>query len=307
MFGLLSDPIYQRHDTGDHPEHPTRLQAVQAAFSRMPQEKLVPIVPRAASVEDLQLNHPLSYIEWIQTQVEQGMPRLDMDTQICAESFDVSLHAVGGALHGLDRIVAGDFPRAFFAIRPPGHHAETNKAMGFCLFNNIAIAARHLLQRHRMSRVAIFDFDIHHGNGTMNSFYDDPAVFYASIHQWPLFPGTGLPSEQGSGMARGTTLNMPHGAGAGNTEYLESTQRFADEMKWFKPDFLLVSAGYDAHWADPLGGHEVDEEGYIAMTRLLKEISQTHCGGRMALFLEGGYNLKALENSVFHSVSELLD
>ena len=307
MFGVLMDELYQEHDTRNHPECGVRLLAVGQAIARLPQEKIAVLSPVKGTCEDLELVHDANHIRWIQGRIEAGAMQLDMDTYVCSRSFDVGLHAVGGCLAGLDEIVSGGLSQAFFAIRPPGHHAEPRQAMGFCLFNNIAIGARHLIRRHGLDRVAIFDFDVHHGNGTMEAFVEDPAVFYGSVHQWPLFPGTGLPSEQGCGMARGTILNMPYPAGAGNQEYTEATQRFCSEMDRFRPQMLLISAGFDAHFADPLAGHEVDEEGYIAMARLLKEVANTFCQGRMALFLEGGYNLKALENSVFHTISTLLE
>jgi acetoin utilization deacetylase AcuC-like enzyme len=305
MIGVLMDAIYREHDTGGHPECGARLLAVERAVGRLPREDVSHLHPVSASVEDLELVHEANHIRQIRSRIEAGATQLDMDTVVSPRSFDVALHAVGGALAGLDRIIAGEMKRAFFAVRPPGHHAEPGRAMGFCLFNNIAIGARHLQKRHGVDRVAIYDFDVHHGNGTMEAFIEDPTVFYASVHQWPLYPGTGHPADQGRGAGRGTTLNMPYPAGAGNREYQEATQIFCDAMDRFRPQVLLISAGFDAHFADPLAGHEVDEEGYTSMATLLRQLADAHCDGRVGVFLEGGYHLKALENSVFHTLTAL--
>jgi acetoin utilization deacetylase AcuC-like enzyme len=308
MFGILQDRIYEEHDTGAHPERPQRLGAVREGIDKglagTTYESLVPV---AATTADLELVHDADYVAWVRAQVESGSPRLDGDTAICPRSYDVSRHAVGGALAGVDALMEGRLRYAFFAIRPPGHHAEPDRAMGFCLFNNVAIAARHLLQRTGLSRVAIFDFDVHHGNGTQKAFYSDPAVFYSSIHQWPFYPGTGLAEETGVGKGRGTTLNLPFPSGAGDDEYEEATLRFADTMDRYRPEMLLISAGYDAHWSDPLAGHQVTEAGYANMVKTLTEIARAHTGGRMAFFLEGGYNLATLRSCVATTLQTLVE
>jgi acetoin utilization deacetylase AcuC-like enzyme len=296
MFGILLDDIYKKHDTGAHPERAERLAAIEEGLKQFPDLEYQRLAPVRAEVGAIALVHDADYVQGVQERVEAGAHSLDPDTQVSADSFEVALHAVGGSLAGIDAIVAGKLRQAFFAVRPPGHHAERSKAMGFCLFNNVAIAAAHLVKTHGLSRVAVFDFDVHHGNGTMHSFYEDPSVFYASVHQWPLYPGTGHPQETGRGKGLGTTLNMPYPAGAGDAEYVEAARRFGDAMEKFKPEFLLVSAGFDGHWADPLAGHEVTENGYVAVARELAALADAHCDGRLALFLEGGYNLAALKN-----------
>ncbi len=297
MLGVLWDPIFMKHDTGGHPEGPQRLEAVRKALEKLPLEKRLGLTPRLATLQELALVHEENYIHFVQERIESGAQRLDVETPVSLHSFDAASMAVGGSIDGLNDLLDGKMDQAFFAVRPPGHHAEADKAYGFCLFNNVAVGARHLIVNRGVSKVAIFDFDVHHGNGTQNAFYEDPSVFYASVHQWPLFPGSGMPGELGNGMARGTTLNMPYPAGAGNNEYREATLRFADEMDWFKPDVLLISAGFDAHWADFLAGHEMDEDGYEEIARLVKQIADTFCQGKVGVYLEGGYNEKALEKS----------
>ena len=298
MFGLLQDETYQRHQTGAHPERPQRLEAIREGFAEADDLALHPLTPVTADLDTVALVHDRSYIDLVKDRVEQGYGSMDADTVICPDSFDTALFAVGGAVAGIDAIMKGELDQAFFAVRPPGHHAERDRAMGFCLFNNVGIAAAHLVARHGLDRVAIFDFDVHHGNGTMHSFYEDPSVFYGSVHQWPHYPGTGLTHETGQGAGLGTTLNFPHPAGAGDEEYEAATSRFADAMDTFKPDFLLISAGFDAHWSDQLSGHQVTEEGYENMASTLTSAARTHCGGRLAFFLEGGYNLNALKTCI---------
>lgn len=308
MFGILQDPIYEKHETGAHPERPERLGAVrQGLADGLGSTTCESLVPVPATVADLELVHTPDYVAWVQSQVEAGAPRLDADTAICPRSYDVSLHAVGGSMAGVDALVEGRLRHAFFAIRPPGHHAEPDRARGFCLFNNIAIAARHLIRRTGLSRVAIFDFDVHHGNGTQAAFYADPFIFYSSIHQWPFYPGTGRADETGTGDGLGTTLNLPFPTGAGDDEYEEATQRFADAMDSYRPEMLLVSAGYDAHWSDPLAGHQVTEKGYGNIVSTLVDVARAHTNGRTAFFLEGGYNLATLRSCVATTMRALVE
>jgi acetoin utilization deacetylase AcuC-like enzyme len=306
MFGILQDTLYETHETGAHPERPQRLQAVRQGLAEgLGTHSFQTITPVAATTADLELVHTPQYVAWVKEQVEAGSPQLDPDTAVCPKSYDVACHAVGGCLAGLDALMEGRFRYGFFAIRPPGHHAEPDRSMGFCLFNNIAIGARHLIKRSELDRVAILDFDVHHGNGTQAAFYDDPSVFYCSIHQWPYYPGTGRADESGKGPGIGTTLNLPFPAGAGDDEYEDATQRFAEAMKQYQPQMLLVSAGYDAHWSDPLAGHQVTENGYIAIIETLVDIARTHTEGRIAFFLEGGYQLATLRNCVAATIRTL--
>jgi len=307
MFAILLDPVYEKHETGSHPERPARLQAIRDGLATFPGLKTTPLLPQIADIATIARVHDEAYIRSTQQRIADGAQRLDMDTAVCSASFDVALKAVGGSIAGVDQIMAGTLKQAFFAIRPPGHHAERGQAMGFCLFNNVAIAAAHLVHKHKLDRVAIFDFDVHHGNGTMHSFYEDPAVFYSSIHQWPLYPGTGREDETGAGRGLGTTLNFPRPAGSGDDEYEEAVRLFSKAMDKYKPQFLLVSAGFDGHWSDPLAGHQVTERGYVRVANLLADIAATYANGRMAMFLEGGYDLAALKNCVAAVVKTLAE
>ena len=308
VLAILSDPIYKEHRNPGHPENEKRIDAISQAVGASERLRDLPrLSPVEATLEPILRIHDAVYVENTRLRIASGAPNLDPDTQVCEDSFHVALNAVGGCLAGLDRIAAGELERAFFAVRPPGHHAESDRAMGFCLFNNIAIAARHLQAVHRVEKVAIYDFDVHHGNGTMHSFWTDPTVFYGSVHQWPHFPGTGTKDDVGGGKGKGTTLSIPYSWGAGDAEYIEATERFGDAMETFKPDALLISAGFDAHYEDPLAGHSVTEDGYARMAGLLRDLARHHCKDRIAGFLEGGYNLNALGRSVVTVLEEWAD
>jgi len=308
MLAILADPIFKEHRNPGHPESTKRIDAINAAIASSTQLKdLQRLAPVEATMEPLLRIHDEDYIESVRLRVERGVSYLDPDTQVCRASYRVALNAVGGSLAALDRIAAGEIERAFFAVRPPGHHAESDRARGFCLFNNIAIATRHLQETHGVAKVAIFDFDVHHGNGTMHSFWNDPSVFYASVHQYPHFPGTGAADDVGAGKGRGATLNVPYPHGAGDAEYVEATERFTDAMETFRPDVILVSAGFDAHYQDPLAGHSVTEDGYARMGAMLRDLAGHHSKGRIAAFLEGGYNLDALGRSIVALLEEWVD
>ncbi len=239
----------------------------------------------------------LSRLERLQP--ETGIVRIDADTLMSSESYRVALLAVEGTLAAADGIMTGQFTNAFCAVRPPGHHAEANRAMGFCLLNNVAIAARYLQHRHGLKKIMIIDWDVHHGNGTQHIFEEDPTVFYFSIHQFPLYPGTGRADEHGRGAGEGYTLNCPLPPGKGDDEYMtvfEKSLRPAVEA--FRPDFFLISAGFDAHRDDPLANMGVTEKGFGEMTRMVKDWARVHCEGRVLSCLEGGYHLDALARSV---------
>jgi acetoin utilization deacetylase AcuC-like enzyme len=230
---------------------------------------------------------------------QEGRVALDPDTSISPGSLNAACLAVAGALTAADAIMQGRVQNAFCAVRPPGHHAESSHAMGFCLFNNVAIAAKYLQQHHGLERIAIVDWDVHHGNGTQRTFYDDPSVFFFSTHQYPFYPGTGKAEETGGGRGTGYTKNVPLPAGMGNTEYLQIFNTvLRPALKAYRPDAVIVSAGFDAHRDDPLAGMNLTTEGYVALTRVVKDIAGEFCQGRVLSCLEGGYNLEALAASV---------
>jgi acetoin utilization deacetylase AcuC-like enzyme len=223
----------------------------------------------------------------------------DGDTHVCKYSFDAALLAAGAVIQAVDEVSTGRLTRAFCAVRPPGHHAESTKVMGFCLLNNVAIGARYAQRKHGVGRVAILDWDVHHGNGTQEIFYDDDSVFYISLHQYPYYPGTGAAAERGAGRGEGFTLNCPMGAGSVEKDYLDAFQtQILPALHRFKPELVMISAGFDAHKDDPLASIQLDEESFARMTNLVTEISEQYCGGRIVSVLEGGYNLQALARSV---------
>ena len=303
--GLVYHPDYLLHDTGGgHPESPVRLKAVVKRLEETGLMKRLTMVHPGPPRPDLsdwitQVHQPghLSRLERMRP--ETGIARMDADTMMSSESYRVALLAVEGTLAAADGIMAGRLTNAFCAVRPPGHHAEANCAMGFCLFNNVAIAARYLQRRHRLSRVMIIDWDVHHGNGTQHIFEKDPTVFYFSLHQFPLYPGTGRAGEHGLGAGDGYTLNCPLPPGQGDDEYISVFEKsLRPVIEAFRPDFILISAGFDAHRDDPLANMRVTEEGFGEMTRMVKDWARLYCQGRVLSCLEGGYNLDALARSV---------
>ena len=230
------------------------------------------------------------------------------DTPICEASYAVATEAAGGVLAAIDAVMAGEVRNAFCAVRPPGHHATTDKAMGFCLLNNVAIAARYIQKQKKLPKVLIVDWDVHHGNGTQDIFYEDPRVFYFSVHRYPFYPGTGGADQQGAGEGQGLTLNVPLPAGSGDRDFEQAfTEKLVPAARQFRPDFVLISAGFDAHQNDPLGGMRVTAEGYGKLTRIVKQIAEENCHGRLVSVLEGGYNLDGLAASVEMHLRYLLD
>lgn len=309
--GFFYHPDFLKHDTGPgHPERPARLTAVvNHLLGTQAWKRLTHLQPEAAEVDRIALVHPEAYIRRIEDRCNRGETVLDQgDTHVCAQSFDVARLAVGAVLDGVDQVAGNDLSAAFCAVRPPGHHAETATAMGFCLFNNAAIAARYAQRRHNVGRVAILDWDVHHGNGTQEIFYEDPSVLYISLHQYPFYPGTGAAEETGSGAGMGFTLNCPMRAGSGEKEYLEAFRsRILPALDRFEPELLLISAGFDAHRDDPLASIELTEESFAKMSRMIREVAERHCGGRIVSILEGGYDLNALAMSVEAHLSVLLE
>ncbi|OQX85347.1 histone deacetylase, partial [candidate division KSB1 bacterium 4484_87] len=290
-----------------HPESPQRLEAILSHLKQSTLwEKLIHITPQPADLECIENIHDVNYIASVREACTNGMTHLDADTGICTRSYEIALLAAGAGITAADKIISGDIDNAFCATRPPGHHAEFNHAMGFCLFNNIAILARYLQQKHKIERILIIDWDVHHGNGTQNAFYDDPSVFYFSIHQWPYYPGSGAESERGSEKGFGFTLNVPIRSGAGDQDYIDAfVKKLIPAVRKFEPQFLLISAGFDAHKDDPLAGMHLTETGFTAMSDIVLELAEYYCEGRLISLLEGGYHLEKLAASVAAHIAVL--
>lgn len=277
--------------------------------------QVIEIAPRAAEIESILAVHPQKHIDRIRHICEIGGGVLDQgDTPVCPESYEIALLSAGGVLTACDAVMTGQSPdgravkRAFSAGRPPGHHAEIDRPMGFCLFSNIAIGARYLQSKFGITKVAIVDFDVHHGNGTQDVFDADPSVLFVSMHQHPrtCYPGTGYDWEMGTAAGRGLTLNLPLQAGAGDEEYLAALrEKVIPAVDAFAPEVLMISAGFDGHADDPLASVELSEEGFAQITRELVALAEKHCGGRIVSVLEGGYNLRALGRSVVRHMVEL--
>jgi acetoin utilization deacetylase AcuC-like enzyme len=295
--GVVKDPVFMEHDPGPyHPESPQRLRVL---YQMLGDPELgngfVLIPPRPASREDLERVHEPRYIDRVAATAGRSRVSLDPDTQTSARSYEAALLAAGSCLEAIDRILAGEISNAFAMIRPPGHHAESSRAMGFCLFNNVAVAARYAQARHGLSRVMILDWDLHHGNGTQWAFYEDPTVLYGSTHQYPYYPGSGSFQETGRGDGIGYTVNVPLSVGNGDAEYLGIYRRiFAALGKAFAPELLIVSAGFDIYEGDPLGGMAVSPAGFGLLARVLLQMAEEVCQGRMLVALEGGYDLEGL-------------
>jgi len=309
--GFVYHPDYLKHDMGaGHPESPDRLRAIVSRLEASGAlDRLVRIEPASVADEWITQVHEASYLTTLKSRAPViGRVSLDPDTSMSAGSLPAAYLAAGGALAAADAIMARTVDNAFCALRPPGHHAEKDRAMGFCLFNNVAIAARYLQRRHGVARVLIVDWDVHHGNGTQHTFDDDPSVLFFSTHQYPHYPGTGGSIERGKGKGEGLTINVPMSAGQGDEDYREVfEQLLVPAADSFKPDFVLISAGFDAHRDDPLASMGLTEEGYAALTGIVAGIARRHSKGRILSCLEGGYNLNALAASVERHVVALLD
>ena len=307
--GFVYDPIYLKHDTGQHIENARRLEAIVSHLEQTGlKQQLIPIKPGAASIEELSLVHHKQHISHIRELAQKGGGWLDADTVMSANSYEAALYAAGGVIKATEAVMNGEVDSAFALIRPPGHHATAERAMGFCLFNNVAIAAKYALAKYKLERIAIIDFDVHHGNGTQATFYDSAQVLYISTHQYPFYPGTGSIDETGIGTGKGTTVNIPLPAGCGDTEYLlVFDQIITPEVKRFKPQLILVSAGYDLHWADELTMMQVSITGFAQIVKIIKGLADELCSGRLVFSLEGGYNLTALASSVKATFDMLLD
>ncbi len=298
--GLIYDDIYLKHDTGEHPENARRLIAIMSHLKETGLlSKLTRLKPFPATQNELGLVHTERHILRVRQASERGLGYLDMDTVVSPNSYAAALYAAGGAICATQAVIEGEVRSAFALVRPPGHHATRDRAMGFCLFNNIAIAAQYALKKHRLSHLAIIDFDVHHGNGTQDIFYTEPRVLYVSTHESPLYPGTGSLEETGSGEAKGTKVNIPLPAGSGDDEYQKVYEEIIiPVVTRFKPELILVSAGYDAHWADELATMQLSVSGYAEIVKNIKRLADELCQGRVILSLEGGYTLSALAAAV---------
>lgn len=305
---LVYHPVYLEHDTGQHVENARRLSAVLTHLAKTGlKERLTVLEPRAATPTELALVHDRRYLDHIREQGQRGGGWLDPDTVMSAGSYQAAVYAAGGALRASELVFKGEIASAFVLARPPGHHATPDSAGGFCLFNNIAVAAAYLLTEQRLKRVLIIDFDVHHGNGTQAAFYERPEVLYISTHQFPLYPGTGQVEETGRGVGKGTTINLPLPAGSGDAEYLRAFEEvIIPAARRFRPQFILVSAGYDGHWLDPLAAMRLTTGGYARLVGIINELAGELSGGRLVFTLEGGYHLGALAHAVAATLAVLL-
>ena len=308
---FVYDDAFVTHDTGPgHPERPERASNTLAHLQA--QEwfaDLLQLPARNATEEEIAAIHPVAYQQRVRAACLDGQPFLDsMDVAISGESYDVALLAAGAPLALADAVVEGRAANGFALLRPPGHHAEAEEALGFCLFNNVAVLARYLQRRHGLERIAIVDWDVHHGNGTQHAFEEAPDVMYVSTHQYPYYPGTGGVDETGHGAGRGSIVNCPMTAGAGNTAYERAfAETIVPALDMFRPDALIISAGFDAHQDDPLAQINLTTAFYGWMTERLAEVADSHAGGRIISVLEGGYNLRRLAESAATHIDMLRD
>ena len=298
--GYITDPFYLKHENEPHPENPGRLTAIKSKLeSSKFYNNLALIQPRKATVEDIARVHDRGYIESVEQNCQNGIRNLDADTVICPDSYQAALYSAGAGLEALDKILDGTIDNAFCAVRPPGHHAEKNRAMGFCLFNNVGVVARYAQKVKQLGNVFIFDWDVHHGNGTQHSFYKDSSIFYSSTHQYPFYPGTGGSDETGTGDGLGSNLNLPMRAYSEDSDYLNAIEnKLVPTIQKYNPDLIIISAGFDAHKNDPLAQVELSTECFEEMTKKLLEVAKDVCGGRILSILEGGYDYSALGDSV---------
>ena len=306
MTGLLADSVSKEHITGaGHPERPERFDAALAAVKDL---KLTHIEPRVASQDEIALCHGREYIRLVEREVMTGFHELSTgDTVICPRSLDAALRATGGVLNAVDAVIDKKVGNAFCIVRPPGHHATPTRGMGFCLFNSIAVAARYAQHKYRVGRVLIADWDVHHGNGTQDIFYNDGSVFFFSTHQHPWYPGTGMPDETGEGKGEGMILNCPFPAGSGRKEILGVFQeRLMQSAERIKPELVLISAGFDSRINDPLGNFLLNDTDFADLTRVMREIADKHAHGRLVSVLEGGYSLSGLAAGVRSHVEALI-
>jgi len=307
---IVHHPIFQQHDTGPgHPETPSRYKVVMEALRSDATlwPTLVEVQAREAARGDIQAAHSPQLYKHVERAVSEGLGYLDADTVVSMRSLDAAKHAAGAPCQAIDLIMKGEVSNAFVPVRPPGHHATEERAMGFCLFNNVAVAARYAQQHYpEIERVAIIDWDVHHGNGTQGIFYDDPSVYFFSSHQYPWYPGTGTRGEKGTGRGLGYTLNLPLRAATPAVEQKRAFEAALEQMSAsFSPDLIIISAGFDSHLGDPLGQLLLQDKDFVDLTRAIKEWAASSCQGRLVSCLEGGYNLETLGETVRAHVEEL--
>ena len=303
---LITHPACLEHLTPPgHPERPDRLRAIDRALEDERFQTLIRVEAPAASLETIALCHPMDYVTAVRDATpKEGLVGLDADTTMSPGSFEAALRAAGGATYAVDEVMAGKANNAFVATRPPGHHTETARAMGFCLFNNAAIAARHAQKKHGIDRAAVVDFDVHHGNGSQDIFWSDKTVMYGSTHQMPLYPGTGAKGERGE---HNTVVNAPLRPGDGGEHFRAAFEQvILPRLRDFRPDLLVISAGFDAHMRDPLANLNLVEADFDWATRKLLEIAHASAGGRVVSVLEGGYDLQGLAGSAAAHVAALM-
>jgi acetoin utilization deacetylase AcuC-like enzyme len=310
VTALVHHPIYEKHNTGaGHPEMPERYRVVVDALKRDEAlwAELVEITPEKASQGLVQAAHTKEHFKRVEGAFANGLDRLDADTVISMQSYDAAMFGAGGAIAAVDAVMGGGAKNAFVAVRPPGHHATAEHAMGFCLFNNVAVAARYAQNKYKeIENVAIIDWDVHHGNGTQGIFYSDPSVFFFSMHQYPWYPGTGSRGETGQGKGLGTTMNLPVKA---FTKAEDQTAAFGAAVQEIrskiKPDMIFISAGFDGHESDPLGQLQLEDPDFRSMTRTLVQWADEACEGRIVSCMEGGYNLNTLGETAREHVAQL--
>ena len=304
--GLITSNTYQNHNTGDgHPEKIDRVSAIIDNFKKLNNKNLIWKKPSKFKRELLENTHNKDYISFVEKSFpEKGLSFLDGDTVISPGSKEATADAVGSIITAIDGVQNKEFHNAFCAVRPPGHHAERNKAMGFCIYNNVSVGAQYLLEKYKFNKVVIIDFDVHHGNGTQDIFYDNEKVLYISTHQYPYYPGTGAEKEKGK---YNNIFNIPLPAGTTSEEYLNAYEFVLKKIKEFKPEFILLSAGFDAHKDDPLAQFQLTSHDFYNLTKRTLELSKLYCDGKVVSILEGGYDLNALQESTEMHVNALLE
>ena len=302
---IHSDRFAEHQTPPGHPERPERLRAIDRALEDERFQTLIRVEAPAASLETVALCHPMDYVTAVRDATpKEGLVGLDADTTLSPGSFEAALRAAGGATFAVDEVMAGKAKNAFVATRPPGHHTETARAMGFCLFNNAAIAARHAQKKHGIERAAVVDFDVHHGNGSQDIFWSDKTVMYGSTHQMPLYPGTGAKGERGE---HNTVVNAPLRPGDGGDQFRAAFEHvILPRLRDFRPDLVVISAGFDAHMRDPLANLNLLEADFDWATRKLMEVAHMSAGGRVVSVLEGGYDLQGLAGSAAAHVAALM-